>query len=79
MNKYLRAVVTSLVDISAMVATNEVIGYHANPYKSATGTRLLCNIAGASIGLFIGEKVSEVILNKLEDVLILSGLEDIDG
>ena len=79
MNKYLKAVVTSLVDVSCIVAANEVIGYHANPYKSATATRLLCNIAGASIGLFIGDKVSEAVLNKLEDVLILSGLEDIDG
>ncbi len=79
MNKYLRTVVKGLVDASCMVAANEVIGYHASPYKAATASRLLCNIAGASIGLFIGDRVSETILNRLEDILILSGLEDTDG
>ena len=79
MNKYVNAIVKGVVVASCMAAANEVIGFHASPYKSATLTRLLCNIAGGAIGFYVGDKVSTKAVERIEDILILSGLEEIDG
>ena len=54
---------------SSMVAVNEVIGYHANPYKSATSTRLACNVAGYSIGFVLGRLVSDEIVDFVENLI----------
>lgn len=54
---------------STMVATNEVISYHVNPYKGATATRLSCNIASSAIGYFIGRKVASFCVKSIDDVL----------
>ena len=69
MNKTLKLAIKSVITLSSMVACNEVIGYHANPYKSATGTRLACNVAGYSCGFFVGTKVGSYVVEQIEDAI----------
>lgn len=66
----LKAIGKMAITGCSMVAVNEVIGYHANPYKSATGTRLACNIAGYSIGFVVGRHISDEIVDFVDDILI---------
>lgn len=76
MNKILKMVIKGTIVGSTIVATNEVVGYHANPYKSATATRLACNIASASIGYYIGRKVSDFVVDAISDAISAYGSED---
>lgn len=69
MNKYVELLGRGAIISSCMVATNEVIGYHANPYKSATGTRLACNIAGYSIGFYLGKRVANCVIGSIKDAV----------
>lgn len=69
----LKKVGKGIITASSMVAINEIIGYHANPYKSATGTRLLCNIAGASIGFALGRIISDEVIDYISDFLESEG------
>lgn len=62
----LKSVGKSVIAVSSMVAVNEVIGYHANPYKSATTTRLACNIAGYSIGFLVGQVAGDTVVEAIE-------------
>ena len=62
-----------IITASCMVGINEVIGYHANPYKSATSTRLFCNIAGASIGFVLGRIVSDEVVDYISDFIESKG------
>lgn len=66
----LKSIGRGIITISSMVAVNEVIGYHANPYKSATTTRLGCNIAGYSIGFFVGQAAGDAVIEAIEDTAI---------
>lgn len=59
-----------VITASCMVGINEVIGYHANPYKSATSTRLACNVAAASIGFVLGRFVSDEVIENIEDYIL---------
>ena len=56
----------AVIILSSMAAMNEVIGYHASPYKSATGVRLMCNIAALSIGFFVGSVSADAVINSAE-------------
>lgn len=69
MNKTLKLAIKSVITLSSMVACNEFVAYHANPYKSATGTRLACNVAGYSCGFFIGTKVGSYVVEQIEDAI----------
>ena len=66
----LKMVGKGIITASCMVGINEVIGYHANPYKSATSTRLFCNIAGASIGFVLGKIVSDEVIETIENYIL---------
>ena len=66
----LKMVGKGIITASCMVGINEVIGYHANPYKSATSTRLFCNIAGASIGFVLGRFVSDEVIETVENYIL---------
>lgn len=66
----LKMVGKGIITASCMVGINEVIGYHANPYKSATSTRLFCNIAGASIGFVLGKIVSDEVIENIENYIL---------
>lgn len=76
MNKILKMVIKGTIVGSTMVAVNEVIGYHANPYKSATAVRLACNVGSASIGYYIGRKVSDFAVEALENAITAYNSED---
>lgn len=54
---------------STMIATNEVVSYHVNPYKGATATRLSCNIASSAVGYYIGRKVASFCVKSIDDVV----------
>lgn len=69
MNKTIKYILKGVIVGSTMVATNEVIGYHANPYKSATGVRLSCNIAASAIGYFVGREVADYCADAIEDLI----------
>lgn len=69
MNKLVNYILKGTIVGSTMIATNEVIGYHANPYKSATGVRLSCNIASTAIGYFIGRRVADYCVDAINDVI----------
>jgi hypothetical protein len=69
MNKIVKLVLEGTIIGSTMIATNEVIGYHANPYKGATGARLSCNIASCAIGYYVGRKVSDFCVKAIDDVV----------
>lgn len=69
MNKTAELVIKGVITGSSMIAVNEVVGYHANPYKAATGTRLACNIAGYSIGFFVGTKVGKYVVEQIDDAI----------
>ena len=76
MNKIVKLILEGTIIGSTMIATNEVVGYHANPFKSATGIRLSCNIASASVGYFIGRKVSDFVVETIEDAISAYNAED---
>lgn len=67
--KTLKTIGKGIITASCMVAVNEVIGYHANPYKSATGTRLACNIAGYSLGFTVGKIAGDAVMNSIEEAI----------
>lgn len=69
MNKQIKTAVKAVIVVSSMAATNEVIGYHANPYKSATAVRLMCNIAGISIGFFLGSLAADKVIEASEKAI----------
>ena len=69
MNKLVNYILKGTIVGSTICATNEVIGYHANPYKSATGVRLSCNIASIAIGYFIGRRIADYCVDAINDVI----------
>ena len=69
MNKMVKLILEGTIITSTMIATNEVVCYHANPYKAATGTRLACNIASGATGYYIGRKVSKFVVDAIDDVI----------
>ena len=69
MSKTLNIIFKAAITTSTMIAVNEVIGYHANPYKSATATRLACNVAGYTIGFAVGNKVSDIVLERIGNAI----------
>ena len=80
MNKTAELGIKGLITERTMIATNEVVGYHANPYKSATSVRLFCNIAGYSTGFFIGTKVGRYVVDQINDAIkAYKGVEDTDN
>lgn len=70
----LRTIGKCIITGSTMVAMNEVISYHANPYKGATSTRFSCNIAGYSIGFVLGRFISDEVVDFIEDIVSEIGL-----
>lgn len=68
--KILKAIAKGVVTASCITAINQVIGYHANPYKSSTSTGLLCDIAGASIGFVLGKIVSDEVIETVENYIL---------
>lgn len=69
MNKFVKLIIKGVVTGSMMIAGNEVISYHANPYKAATLTRLACNIAGIGLGFTIGKEISEEIIYTFDGLI----------
>lgn len=69
MNNIVRHILKGTIIGSTIIATNEVVGYHANPYKSATSIRLACNIASGAIGYFIGRKVADYCVSAVDDTV----------
>ena len=59
-----------VITASCMIAVNELIGYHTNPYKSATATGLACNVAAASIGFVLGKIVSDEVIETVENYIL---------
>lgn len=72
----LKSIGKCIITGSTMIAINEIIGYHANPYKSATGVRLSCNIAGYSIGFVLGRFISDEVVDFVEDIISLYSEDD---
>lgn len=69
MNNLVKLGLEATIISSTMIATNEVVSYHVNPYKGATATRLSCNIASSAVGYYIGRKVSSYCVKAIDDVI----------
>lgn len=67
--KIFKTIGKMVITLSSMIAINEVICYHANPYKSATSIRLSCNIAGYTTGFVLGRFVSDEVIDYLSELI----------
>lgn len=69
MNKTVKLALEGAIITSTMIATNEVVTYHVNPYRKQALTSLSCNVASGAVGYFIGRKVSSFIVDSIEDAI----------
>lgn len=70
MNNLVKLGLEATIISSTMVATNEVVSYHVNPFrKNNAMTSLSCNIASSAVGYFIGRKVARYCVNAIDDVI----------
>lgn len=70
MNNLVKTLLKGTIIGSTMIATNEMVCGHSNPYsKTATTTTLACNIASGAVGYFVGRKVADYCVEVIDGVI----------
>lgn len=65
-NNIVKVVFKSIITISSMVATNDLLGYYAPSRCSQTIHRIGNNIAGLSIGYLVGKKAADLCVDAID-------------